>query len=99
VILFIAAEQVQDARRQPRPRRSLNQRRMQRMPEPDAVQSVPDLAGPDQPGSPVACGYCGVETGSLLKTGYQLHGERGFPGPAGLNRRTGGREQGCDQRS
>jgi hypothetical protein len=71
---------------------------MQRMPEPDTVKSITGLTRPDQAGNPLTCGNQAIKAGGLLKTGYQLHGERGFPRPAGLNRRTSGREHGCKQR-
>ena len=89
--LLAAAGQVQDACRQPGADGSLDKQRVQRVPEPDAVQPVTYLSRPDQPGGTLARGDQLVQAGVPLETRNQLHASPGFPRLGRLNRqaRTG----------
>ena len=72
-LVLLAAGEIQDTSRQPGPDGGLRQHRVQRVPEPHAVQRVADFGGPDQPGYPLPGGDHRVETGGLLETVYRQH--------------------------
>ena len=98
---FSSRRPVQDARRQPRSDRDLDQHRVQRVPEPDPVQRVAHLARPDQPGRTLATRIRRLSRREFARGEKSAACRTALPAadptkPAGLNRRTSGKPENQD---